>query len=51
MKLYGILIGIVLFLFQVTSGDVEMYNFLLVFFGIILLIIILIYVLLTSKQD
>jgi len=51
MKVYGILLLIILFIFQVTTDSVEMYNFILVFFGIILLVIILIYILLTSKQD
>ncbi len=41
---------LVLFLFQ-TTDDLEVFNFILVFLGIILLIIILVYILLTSKQE
>jgi len=51
MKFYGFLMLIILFLFQATTDLIEIYNFILIFFGIILLIIILTYVLLTSKQD
>ena len=51
MKFFGRLILIILYLFQTDTNDVKMYNFILVFFGIILLIIILAYILLTSKQD
>lgn len=51
MKFYGILMLIILFLFQVNTDIEEIYNFILVFFGIILLIVILIYILLASKQD
>ena len=51
MKFFGSLILIILYLFQVNTDDIEMYNFILVFFGIILLIIILVYILLSSKQD
>jgi hypothetical protein len=40
----------VLFLFQ-GADELEVFNFILVTFGIILLIIILIYILLTSKQE
>jgi cytosine/uracil/thiamine/allantoin permease len=39
-----------LFLFQ-GYDDIEVFNFILVFLGIILLIIILVYILLTSKQE
>ena len=51
MKYYGILVMMILFLFQVNEDIAELYNFILVFFGIVLLIIILVYILLTSKQD
>jgi hypothetical protein len=37
-------------LFQ-QSDIADVYNFIIVFFGVILLIIILVYILLTSKQD
>jgi len=39
------------FLFQATEAEIEFFEFILKFFGIILLIIILAYVLLTSKQE
>ena len=51
MKFFGKFLLIILYLFQVDTNDVQMYNFILVFFGIILLIVILVYILLTSKQD
>jgi len=51
MKYYGILVMMILFLFQTTEDFAELYNFILIFFGIILLIIILVYILVTSKQD
>ncbi len=50
MKFYNSLFLMVLFLFQ-TRDDMEVFNFIIVFFGIILLIIILAYILLTSKQE
>jgi len=40
----------IFFLFQ-TAGEVEVFNFILVFLGVILLIIILVYIILTSKQE
>ena len=51
MKIYGIFMLIILSLFQVVTDAVEVYQFILIFFGIIALIIILIYILLTSKQE
>ena len=52
MKLYGILMLIILSLFQAASSPIiDIYRFILIFFGIILLIIILVYILLTSRQD
>lgn len=43
--------NIILFLFQATTAEIDAYNFILIVLGIILLIIILVYVLLTSKQE
>jgi hypothetical protein len=52
MKLYGLLMLIILFLLQATNETIiDIYRFILIFFGIILLIIILAYILLTSKQE
>ncbi len=51
MKFFGRLLLVILYLFQTNTDDIEMYNFILIFFGIILLIVILVYILLTSKQD
>jgi hypothetical protein len=51
MNFHGILVLVILFLFQTDSPTIELFNFILIFFGIILLIIILVYVLLSSKQD
>lgn len=51
MNFYGIFMLILLSVFQTESEVIEIYNFILIFFGIILLIIILVYILLTSKQD
>ena len=50
MKFYNSLLLLILFLFQ-TIDDIEVFKFVLVFFGIILLVIILVYILLTSKQE
>ena len=51
MKFYETLLYVILFLFQAASEEAETFNFILVFFGVILLIIILAYILLTSKQE
>ena len=50
MKFYNLFLLMVFFIFQ-TPDDLEVFNFILVTLGIILLIIILIYILLTSKQE
>ncbi|KKN17776.1 hypothetical protein LCGC14_0962490 [marine sediment metagenome] len=51
MKISEILFIIILYLFQSVAEVSEIFNFILVFFGIILLIIILVYILLTAKQE
>ena len=50
MKFYNLFLLMVFSIFQ-TPDDLELFNFIIVTFGIILLIIILIYILLTSKQE
>jgi hypothetical protein len=50
MTFYFSLQLLIMFLFQ-TTDEMEVFNFILVFFGIILLIIILAYILITSKQE
>ena len=40
-----------LLIFQATDTEIEFFEFMLKLFGIVLLIIILAYVLLTSKQE
>lgn len=42
---------ILIFILQTLSPEQETFNFIIVLFGIILMIIILAYILLTSKQD
>jgi len=51
MKLISYFVIVILFLFQELSTEQEMFNFILVFLGIILLIVILVYILLTSRQE
>jgi len=51
MKISEILIIIILYLLQASTGVGDVFNFILVFFGIILLIIILVYILITAKQE
>ena len=53
MKFSGIFMIPILFLYQNPELDKakDNFKFLLVFFGVILLIIILAYILLTSKQE
>ncbi len=52
MKLISYFVIVILFIFQAElSPEQEMFNFILVFLGIILLIIILVYILLTSRQE
>jgi hypothetical protein len=52
MKLISYFVIVILFLFQVNlTPEQELFNFMLVFLGIILLIVILLYILLTSRQE
>ena len=44
-------VWVILFLFQELTPEQETFNFILVLLGIVLLIIILVYILLTSKQE
>ena len=50
MKLNNLILLMVLFLFQ-AADELEVFNFILVSLGIILLVIILVYILLNSKQE
>ncbi len=51
MKISEILIIVILYLMQALTEVGKLFNFILVFFGIILLIIILVYILITAKQE
>lgn len=51
MKIYYFLTITLLFLYQASDDEIELFNFVLVLFGLILLIIILVYILLTSKEE
>ena len=51
MKISEMLFSIILYLFQPANDVSEIFNFILVFSGIILLIIILVYILVTAKQE
>jgi len=51
MKLISYFVIVILFLFQDLTPEQEMFNFMLVFLGIILIIVILVYILLTSRQE
>jgi hypothetical protein len=51
MKLVSYFVWVILFLFQELTPGQETFNFILVLLGILLLIIILVYILLTSKQE
>ncbi|KKK42549.1 MAG: hypothetical protein Lokiarch_33860 [Candidatus Lokiarchaeum sp. GC14_75] len=51
MRILSSIALFIFFLFQATKAEVDLYNFILVSIGIILLIIILIYIILTSKQE
>ncbi len=51
MKSVSYFMWIILFLFQELTPEQETFNFILVLLGIVLLIIILVYILLTSKQE
>ncbi len=54
MRFSGVFLIIILFLYQ-SSNEIEkagtMFTFILVLFGVIAIIIILAYILLTSKQE
>lgn len=51
MKLVSYFMLVILFLFQTLTPEQETFNFILVLLGILLLIIILAYVLLTSREE
>ena len=52
MNFFSSFMTILFNLFQDTIGEnIEVYNFILIVLGIILLIIIMVYVLLTSRQE
>jgi hypothetical protein len=52
MKLVSNFVLVVLFLFQADlTPEQEVFNFVLVLLGILLLVIILVYVLLTSREE
>jgi len=51
MKLISYFVIVILFLFQDLTPEQVMFNFMLVFLGIILIIVILVYILLTSRQE
>lgn len=51
MNIVSYFVWIILSLFQNLTPEQEMFNFILVMLGILLLIIILAYVLLTSKEE
>ena len=51
MKLISYFVIVILFLFQELTPEQETFNFILVILGIILLIVILAYILLTSRQE
>jgi hypothetical protein len=52
MKLVSYFVLAILFIFQIELTDEqEVFNFILVLLGILLLIIILVYILLTSRQE
>ena len=52
MKFLSYLVLAILFIFQVDlTPEQELFNFILVMLGILLLIIILVYILLTSRQE
>jgi len=52
MKLLSYFVLAILFIFQVVlTPEQELFNFILVLLGILLLIIILVYILLTSRQE
>lgn len=56
MKFLSFILSIIPFLFQEPELDtefdpIEVYQFVLIFLGIILIIIILVYIILSSKQE
>lgn len=51
MRFLNVIGFFVLFLFQVLSPEQEFFSFLIIILGIVLLAIILIYILLTSKEE
>ncbi len=51
MKLVSYFVLVILFLFQGLTPEQESFNFILVLLGILLMIIILAYVLLTSREE
>jgi len=52
MKLVSYFVLAILFIFQTPlTPEQEVFNFILVLLGILLLIIILVYILLTSRQE
>lgn len=56
MKIFCYILSIILFLFQEPELDtefdpIEIYQFVLIFLGIILIIIILVYIILSSRQE
>ena len=52
MKLVSYIVLTLLYIFQTNlTPDQELFNFILILLGIVLLIIILVYVLLTSKEE
>jgi len=51
MKLISYFVIVILFLFQELTTEQEIFNFILVLLGIVLLIVILAYILLTSRQE
>ena len=52
MKLISYFVIVILFIFQAElTPEQEIFNFTLVSLGIVLLIVILVYILLTSKQE
>lgn len=51
MQVFSYLIFAVLALFQIDEAEAETLKFILTGFGVILLVIILTYILLTSKQE
>lgn len=52
MKLVSYIALVILYLFQIElTPEQEVFNFVLVLLGILLLIIILVYVLLTSREE